>query len=256
MAELKFQEKQIIEKLLGMDTGYVADFSDRTFQLFIGDHFNIDIHSAKYTDSGTSKANKLRTLIAKESDFVVGSILGALLNHQMALDLATKNERTPLYEQVKSIVSKLKGNSVVENLDAIRPVEGDENFTLLAEVIRRSIENSNPREGIDRLHTYLYRYTRQLCRKRGLKDDQSIPLDALFGSYARYLRDTGKVRSETTHKILGSYIQILNKFNNTRNSESLAHDNELIENHEALLILNSIANLLRFVESVENYYEK
>lgn len=255
MAQLKYQEKQKIEKLLGMHTGYVSDFSDRTFQLFISDYFNIDIHDKKYTDKGTSKANKLRTLMEKESDFIVASILEGLLEYQMALDQEKKEVRQDLYDQVKAIITRLKNTNTVENLDYIKPVQGDENFTILAASVRKSIENSNPKEGIDRLHSYMTRYTRQLCKKHNLKADRSIPLNSLFGGYVKYLKDNGLVKSETSLKILGSYIQILEKFCNTRNNESLAHDNVLIENNEALLILNSIANLIRYIDSLEAKYD-
>ena len=60
-------EKHYFERTLGMDTGYVGDFSDRTFGNFFSD-YGIDIHSEKYQIYGTSKAKKLRAFWELEPD--------------------------------------------------------------------------------------------------------------------------------------------------------------------------------------------
>lgn len=162
MANLSFQEKNTFEKLLDMESGYVSNFSNRTIQLFIGD-FNIDIYDNKYSENGDSKAKRLRTLIKKESDYTVSLILEALLNYQIAVDTEplsfgeeVKPERKLLYSETNKIISRLKSSTPVESISAIRPVETDTNFTILAESVRRSIENHNPVEALDRLHTYIH----------------------------------------------------------------------------------------------------
>ena len=43
MSDLKSIEKRKIEKLFGMESGYVLDFSNRTFQNFILDNSSIDL---------------------------------------------------------------------------------------------------------------------------------------------------------------------------------------------------------------------
>lgn len=56
MAKLKEPEKLILERLFGMEGGYVLDFSNSKFQQFIFNNFNIDIYSSKYSVYGDSKA--------------------------------------------------------------------------------------------------------------------------------------------------------------------------------------------------------
>ena len=48
MANLKFSEKQLFEKLFDR-SGYVLNFSDRTFKEFFRD-FNINIEDNKYNE--------------------------------------------------------------------------------------------------------------------------------------------------------------------------------------------------------------
>lgn len=48
MAEIKFQEQTKIERFLDMNTGYVSNFSDRTFREFIPETADLDIEDPKY----------------------------------------------------------------------------------------------------------------------------------------------------------------------------------------------------------------
>lgn len=258
MAKLTFQDKQTLEKLLEMQDGYPSDFSNRTLQLFIGDFFNIDIYDGKYSDNGDSKAKRLRTLFDKESELVVATIIEGLLEHQIAVDLEAnafnsekKTSKDHLYQQTRELIARLKGDSLVENIESIKPVTDDMNFTLLAESVRKSIELHKPIEALDRLHTYMVRYSKDLCKRHKLTFTKDEPLHALFGKYAKHLKDESLVNSQMTFKILGNATQQLDKYNDTRNNESLAHDNELVNDNEAILILNSIANLIRFVDQLD-----
>ena len=54
MAELKFQERQYLEKLMGMGSGYVLDFSNRTFREFVHDTAKIDIDEERFYVNGGS----------------------------------------------------------------------------------------------------------------------------------------------------------------------------------------------------------
>lgn len=253
MVKLTYFEQQFVEELLGMDTGYVSDFSDRTFRMFISD-FGIDIDDEKYHINGTSKAKRLRALIELESNIQVSAILEALLEYQKAVDRKSGQNRDTLYSSVEKIILKLRDNSM--NPSIVLPKnEEDFSLSLLGEEVRKSIEENNPLAGLDRLHTYMIRYSRKLCDKHSIQFQEKTNLNALFGSYVRHLKDLKKLESGMTIRILGSYIKILDEYNNTRNNESLAHDNKFINNHEALLILTSVMALVRFVDNLENNYE-
>ncbi len=77
MASLKFNEKQIFEKLFD-NSGYVLDFSNRTFEEFFQD-FNIPIYDNKYSINGDSKMKRLRAFWTLENDKLVGKVLESLL---------------------------------------------------------------------------------------------------------------------------------------------------------------------------------
>ena len=62
MSSLKMADRQILEKHFGMASGYVLNFSDRTFGEFIFEAVGREIHDVKYTPGGTSKAPRCEHL--------------------------------------------------------------------------------------------------------------------------------------------------------------------------------------------------
>ena len=60
MSDLSFIEKSRLEKLFGMASGYVLNFSNRTFREFVADSVRRDIYCGKYDYASKSKANLLR----------------------------------------------------------------------------------------------------------------------------------------------------------------------------------------------------
>jgi hypothetical protein len=52
-------------------------------------------------------------------------------------------------------------------------------------------------------------------------------------------------------KILGGTTKIFDAFNDTRNNQTLAHDNQLLDHEESLLIFNHVCAVVRFVRANE-----
>jgi hypothetical protein len=81
LATLTTTEKQVLEKLLQMGSGYVLNFSDRTFGEFFRDDLQIDIYDPKYKYASGSKANRMRGFWQVADDASVGRCIGHLLNY-------------------------------------------------------------------------------------------------------------------------------------------------------------------------------
>ena len=84
MADLNAVDRKILEALLGMDAGYVLDFTDATFSEFFAD-FNIDINSHKYRVIGSSKAKRMRGFWKIENNHTVGEVLNGLYRYIQAV---------------------------------------------------------------------------------------------------------------------------------------------------------------------------
>jgi len=99
MSDLTFNEKRKLEQCLGMKSGYVLDFSDRTFKEFVLDATGRDIFDEKYRYASGSKANRLRAFWQKEDNATVGKLIGELLNYS--------EDTGPVAEVCRLIVARL-----------------------------------------------------------------------------------------------------------------------------------------------------
>ena len=81
MADISSVEKLRLEKLFEMESGYVLNFSNRTFKEFFIENFGIDIENSKYDYASCSKANRLRAFWMKEDNATVGKLIFKLLEH-------------------------------------------------------------------------------------------------------------------------------------------------------------------------------
>lgn len=254
MADLTYIEKEYIENFLGMKSGYVMDFSDRTFQEFVKEVSGLDINNEKYHYASNSKANRLRQFIKVESNYTFGKLLSALCDYWLAkVHIGTIDYRDDenLYEECAKIVGRLKQESAVEHIDAIQPNVDDRDFKLLAKAIKESIEKNEPETGLDRLHTFTFRYLRELCDKHQITYEKADPLNAVFGKYVKFLIDNKHIESPMAERILKYSIHIIEAFNDIRNNRSFAHDNPILNYQESVLIFNSISNTIKFIEFTE-----
>jgi hypothetical protein len=247
MADITYLERKDLEKLFQMGSGYVLDFTDRTFQEFVAEAVRRDIYDQKYRYASGSKANCLRGFWKVETNQVAGQLILGLASYATTLNDCD----TDLVAEANAIARRLLDLPTVADIDAIAATTDDRTFEALANSVRDSIENNKPETGLDRLHTFVVKYVRRLCVEKGLPTDRDLPLYSLFGSYVKHLRMNGVVKSEMTERILKMSISTLEAFNTVRNEESFAHDNEILNYDESLFIFNHVCALIRLLQTVE-----
>lgn len=247
MANLTFFEKNKIEMLFDMSSGYVLNFTNRTFQALVADCTGKDILDKKYDNASGSKANRLRAFWSVEPNHVVGKLLNDMLEYCKG---STKYPAT-LHEECRRIAQRLIQDAPVQDLDALTAVSAEKDFEAVAKSVRDAIEKNEPESGLDRLHTFVIKYIRVLCKKHGIVVDRDKALHSLFGEYIKQLKKSSLIESEMTERILKSSISILEAFNHVRNERSLAHDNPVLNYNESLLIFNHVASSIRFIAAIE-----
>jgi len=134
MSDLSSTEKLKFEKIFGMDSGYVMDFSNKSFSEFVMENVEIEIFDSKYNYASNSKANRLRKFWQIESNAVVGELLLALLEYwvtdKQIKDLAITPEEQILYDACLKIVERLREENskhhrrnIWSNSDQKRPLK-------------------------------------------------------------------------------------------------------------------------------------
>lgn len=254
MADLSFSEKKTIESFLEMGSGYVLDFTNVSFQEFIWDSVKKDIDNPSYNNASNSKANRLREFLKVESNQIVGKLLRAFYEYKF-LELAYKSSEL-LTQSILSvayvkILDRLESESIVSEIDSIKPNNDDLDFDELAKEINDLIVKGKPENGLDRLHTFLVKFVKQVCKNHEIQYKNEESLNAIFGKYVKHLKHNGLIESEMTLKILLFSINLIESFNSVRNDKSFAHDNSILNYEESKLIFNNVAHLVRFIKHVE-----
>ena len=186
MSDLSNIEKRNLERLFAMGSGYVLDFSNRTFEEFILDSTGKSIYDSKYDNASGSKANRLRAFWTVESNYVVAKLFGDLL--QYVAELGVNPDQEQLHESCRRVVQRLSQSAPVPEIEAITPNTAEKNFATLAKSVREAIEKNEPESGLDRLHTFVVKYLRVICQKHGIRTEKDKPLHSLVGEYVKHLK--------------------------------------------------------------------
>lgn len=249
MADLTALEKRKLEKVLGMGSGYVLHFSNVTFADYFFDVAGINIYDDRYAYRGSSKANHMRAFWEVEDGRTVARVLRPRLENWDDFDTAGF---APPSGDILGILDRLERDGSIPDSGALAaPPGGDEAFVAVARQVREAIDRDEPELAIDRLHTFLVKYMRRLCVRRGVEATRDKPLHSLMGEYAKAVRAQGAIDSEITLRILRSTISIMEALNHARNERSLAHDNDLMDHDESALVFAHVGSVVRFLDAVE-----
>jgi hypothetical protein len=142
MSDLTNAEKRKFERLLGMSSGYVLDFSNRTFSDFVFDSTGREINDSCYARGSGSKANRLRAFWNEEGNHVVSKVMEDMLSYCTDRPAFENNE--PLLDDCRRIVSRLTQNTLVPELDALTAITSDRDFEAVAKGVREAIEKNDP----------------------------------------------------------------------------------------------------------------
>lgn len=111
MSSLTDIDKRYLEKILGMGSGYVLDYSDATYGEFFSRH-KINIHGSRYQTYGTSKAKKMRAFWEQEQNQVVAPILAEMLaSYEADCELNGRDLDKVILEKSKGIVARIGGKT-------------------------------------------------------------------------------------------------------------------------------------------------
>ncbi|MHA6876814.1 hypothetical protein [Ralstonia pseudosolanacearum] len=109
MSTLTEVDKRYLEKILGMEGGYLLDYNDMTFGQFFNRH-RVDIHGTKYQTYGTSKAKKMRAFWENEPDALVGKVLSEMLDvYEANCKLNNKEIDAAVLQESRKSTARLLG---------------------------------------------------------------------------------------------------------------------------------------------------
>ena len=109
MTNIRSIDMLVIDDLFEMGSGYVLNFSDRTFAQFFAEELNVDIDDSAYARYGTSKARRLRCFLQTVDEPTVVRALNALWDYREAIRKRAGREDTirNAHGQLLSVIKRL-----------------------------------------------------------------------------------------------------------------------------------------------------
>lgn len=233
---------KLVYKYMGVSGGYLADFSYRSHHEFYVE-LELDVDPYKY--DGTTRERFIK-ILSEGPPQVQARILDGVLAR---FPVGSSELRTPeRAAEIRSWVVRLRTGPHVEQPTLRITSEVVERAMLDAQELLRA---SGATSGVDRIHTALHGYLREVCANADVAADEDAAITELFKQLREEhpaFRDLGP-RSDDILRILRALATILDSFNPLRNKASVAHPNAaLLPEAEAMLVINAARTILHYVD--------
>ncbi len=246
-------EFSFFEKLFEMESGYVLDFSNGTFNNFVRDSVGIDVYDELYlknvekSQGSSSKANILRYFWRNESNEDIFKLVNDLVKYY---EIGYYDCDKELLGKAKIILNNYSSQLIVND-----KISSERRVIDLIKDINKTISEGRPIFALDRLHTLLHNILRNLCSSNGISFNKYDGIDKLMKYYVNFLKENNYIESKMSESILKQSVSLLSLFNNVRNNQTYAHDNEVLSNYESMLILKQVVNILEFISAVDDNFK-
>jgi len=236
----------VVNHWIGVQDGYLGDFSYRTHREFYPLECGLDIDPDQI--QGTTR-ERFIAILGSETPENQARILRGVMNRFPLGAPGAPAQRTPeLRRRLLGTIARLEGAGPV----AMPSLEGS------SEAVARAIsdaeallQSGGPTSALDRVHTALHGFLAGVLREAGIAHDPESPTTALFSNLRRShpaFADDGKHADRTT-AVLRSLAGIVDALVPLRNKASLAHPaSDLLDAPEAMLAINAARTLLHYVE--------
>lgn len=255
MSSLSTLDRKLLEDLLQMGGGYVLDFSNTSFAAFVKRVTNIDITDENiYPTSSLSKAKRLRRFWDIEPPYYVGKLCLELLSYAER-EIRSRSDWSKARE--KELEDLRKRLEALMHEDGAIPLPGsrdvDENE--LKNQIEQAISQGKPSVALDRLHTLATKVLKSVCATNGIplwnEKKERYNVAQLVGMLWKKYQSESVFQSQFTVSAIKYANSVFTEFNNVRNNESYAHDNTILNNHEAYFAIKIMAEVLMFIFETE-----
>ena len=149
-------------------------------------------------------------------------------------------------------------DDIAEVLPPVPDIGPDEIVARALKDAKALIGSSGASSGVDRLHTALHGYLRRLCEDAGAKPEPTAQTGKLF----KLLRQSHPAllpsgpRSADIGKVLNAMANVADVLSPIRNKATLAHANQLLDEPEALLAINAVSTVFRYLQDSLGRYRE
>lgn len=236
---------RLVNLYIGVDGGYLGDFSYRTHREFYPVYCDLEVNPDEH--EGTTRERFINVLSSRPSSEQAKIIRGVLEKYPVG---SSAIRSQAMHDEYLALAERLELGGMVAGTTP----------AATADVVRRAIDDvqalldmGGPTNAVDRIHTTLHGHLQYLCDAVGIEyDNKNDPTTALLKKLRREhptLQDLGP-RSQDIEKVLNAAGAMLDALNPVRNNASLAHPNkDLLGRDEAQLVVNAGRTLLSYLDA-------
>jgi hypothetical protein len=233
----------LVEKYIGVDGGYLLDFSYSKHARFYPAYCDLDIDPTEFGDSTQRRFIKV---LQTQKPTDQAKILGGVLEY---CEVGSRDFRTEKSAAIiRRIISRLEGQ-VVEIELTVTSTRAALHKTM--EDARLMIEQGNPENAVDRIHTAFHDHLKAIWDDLQWAYDPLTSPGKLFRELVKHhsvFRDH-VVRGQDIQKILRGLSALIDALNPIRNNASLSHPvDSLLDEPEALLYVNAVRTLMQYMD--------
>lgn len=241
----KAEVMKIVNRYIGVNGGYLGDFSYRSHADFYSEYCNLDYDP--YQLEGTTRERFIHILMNAPPIDQAAIIRGVLERFPVGGDLAPATRTAELARELRETASRLLGAASVPAPDLQTGAMSVDKALADAETL---LLTSGPLSAVDRVYTALHGYLELIAQNASLPVAPDASLAAVFSVLRAQhpcLQATGG-QAEHITKLLRAIGTILDTLQPIRNRGSLAHPNEaLLGDAEAMLVVNTGRTVLGYI---------
>jgi len=236
--------QRIVNRFIGVEAGYLGDFSYASHASFYSEYCDLDIDPSEY--EGTTRVRFIKILFSQPPAHQARIIRGVV--DRFPVDEGPVSRTPELRDELFRLADRCDGHMVASEL----PKGATEVVSRAIADAEALLRATGATSGVDRVHTALHGYLITLCDAEGIAHarDASMAglLKALRRSHPR-LQDLGP-RENDMERVLNSFGTIMDALNPVRNRASVAHPNQtLLPPEEAALVINAARTLLSYLSA-------
>jgi len=236
----------IVYDYIGVDAGYLGDFTYQSHVHFYPMYCDLDIDPFKYLEQGTTRERFILVLEKSTPDVQAKIVRGVLAKYPVGSSpIRTEAAR----DRLVAMADRLERRGVIT---ALPPAITSDVVVRALDDAETLLQNGGPESAVDRVHTALHGHLGFLCDEAHIVYDREDTMVGLLKKLRQEhprLRDLGPRAKdiETVFKASGSILDALNP---VRNNASVAHPNAaLLGREEAQLVINVGRSLLVYLDS-------
>ena len=242
---------KLVNEYIGVNMGYLGDFSYRTHADFYPLYCDLEIDPNKLV--GTTKERFIMILSGQEPTNQSKIIRGALRRFPLDQEEKPKSRTEELHRYFENIASQLEQTSVIIHVPSII-----DNYQALKQALYDGdllVKESAPSSAVDRIFTYFQGYLEAICQEQNIAISQDESVTSLFKKIKSNhpVFSVSVYKDDEIKKILYSLSAIIDALPHIRNKATLSHPNpELLGNPEAILVIDAIKTIANYLEKKLN----